>query len=447
MKKVLVIGWDCGAPDIAFNKLKGELPAVNKIMSTGQWGKLRSCYPPITIPAWTVMVSGKEPGELGIYGFRHRVDSSYTDFSITTSGDIKVDRIWDVIAREGKKSILSGIPPTYPIRPVNGWLIPGFITPDAKGDYTYPKELKGEIESLIGEYPFDVVFRTKNKAKLRDDVFDMTEKHFKVFEHLLKSKDWDFAMHVEIGLDRVHHAFWRYFDPSHHLYEPDSEFKNVIPDYYKLLDKWLGRFMDMIDDDTLLIVASDHGAKAMKGAFCVNQWLEKEGYLRFKKKPAEGEKIQNANVNWKKTKAWGWGGYYSRIFFNVKGREKEGIIKPKNLPKEIEKLKKKIKELKGPAGEKWDNLVYTPFELYENPKGQLSDLMVFWDNLSWRAAGTVGHKSMYLLENATGPDDGVHDWDGLFMVYNKKENQGREENLKITDIFPLALGFLRGEER
>ena len=89
-------------------------------------------------------------------------------------------------------------------------------------------------------------------------------------------------MHVEIGLDRIQHAFWRYFDENHHLYEPQSEYGNVIKDYYSLLDNRLGRIMDIIDSDTLLLVASDHGAKAMKGAFCVNQWLSDIGYLKLK---------------------------------------------------------------------------------------------------------------------------------------------------------------------
>jgi len=188
-----------------------------------------------------------------------------------------------------------------------------------------------------------------------------------------------------------------------------------------------------------LIVVSDHGAKRMKGCFCVNQWLEKIGYLKFKEKPKNGDRIQKANINWKKTKAWGWGGYYSRIFFNVKGREEQGIIKEKNLKKEIEKLKRKIQDFKGPDGEKWNNKVYTPYELYEEPKGILSDLMVYWDDLYWRAAGTVGHETMFLRENDTGPDDGVHDWYGLFMAYNKKEKLNFGNNLEIKDVFDIII--------
>ena len=113
------------------------------------------------------------------------------------------------------------------------------------------------------------------------------------------------------------------------------------------------------------------------------------------------------------------------------------------LYKEINKLKEKIKNLRGPNGEKWENLAYTPQELYKNPRGQLADLMVYWDNLSWRAAGTIGHESMYLLENDTGPDDGVHDIDGIAMFWTKKWKKGVEiKKLNILDIYPKVLKYL-----
>ncbi|MFW6134260.1 MAG: alkaline phosphatase family protein [Elusimicrobiota bacterium] len=442
-KKVLILGWDCATPQLVFDRYLEELPNVKKVINQGAWGKLKSVVPPITIPAWRCMVTGKDPGELGLWGFRHRQGNSYSDFSIATSQYLKPDAIWDELGKKGMESICSAIPPSYPPYKINGNLISGFMTPDTTRGYTYPESLKQEIENIVGEYPVDTAFRKDNKGEIRDSAYAMTEKHFRVLEYLLKNKQWNFAMHVEIGLDRIHHAFWRYFDETHHLYEQDSKYKDVVRDYYKILDRWLGRIMEIIDDDTLLIVASDHGAKGMKGAFCVNKWLSDIGYLKFKKKPKKGQRIQEANINWKKTKAWGWGGYYSRIFFNVKSREDKGKIKKKKLSKEIDKLKEKIKKLKGPNGEEWNTKVYTPEELYENPKGEKPDLMVFWDDLCWRSAGTLGHDSVYLEENDTGPDDGVHDWKGIVMGWKKGWNKGIQlKDTSILDIYPTVLKYL-----
>ena len=100
--KVAVIGLDCAAPDIIFNKLKADLPNLAKMINNGVSGKLRSCDPPITVPAWMVMATGRSPGELGLYGFRSRMSNSYNGIKIPTSQDIKFDKVWDIL---GKRSV------------------------------------------------------------------------------------------------------------------------------------------------------------------------------------------------------------------------------------------------------------------------------------------------------------------------------------------------------
>ncbi len=65
----------------------------------------------------------------------------------------------------------------------------------------------------------------------------MTEKRFKVIRHLMQKKPWDFFMFVEIGVDRLHHMFWKYYDKDHPRYESNSKYQNTIPEYYKIIDK------------------------------------------------------------------------------------------------------------------------------------------------------------------------------------------------------------------
>nr|MQY83422.1 nucleotide pyrophosphatase [archaeon] len=85
MRKALLIGLDCAAPDLLFNRFIDKLPNFRRMMDRGIHGKLESSDPPITIPAWTVMASSKYPGTLGLYGFRHRRNNSYKDIWISTS--------------------------------------------------------------------------------------------------------------------------------------------------------------------------------------------------------------------------------------------------------------------------------------------------------------------------------------------------------------------------
>lgn len=440
MKKALLIGLDCAAPDLLFNKFIDDLPHFRRMMERGIHGQLESSDPPITIPAWTVMASSRNPGSLGLYGFRHRRENSYNDIWITSSRRVKVKRIWDYVSEAGGKSCVVGVPPSYPPFPVDGWLIGGFITPDTNRNYTHPQNLGDEIKELVGEYTVDVEFRIEDKKNLVKEIFEMTEKHFEVIKHLMRTRDWRFFMFVEIGLDRVHHAFWKYFDEAHHLHEPGNEFEGVMLNYYKMLDEKVGELLELIDDETVVLVASDHGGKPMKGAFCINSWLEEQGLLRFKKPVAGISRLQEADVDWVNTVAWGWGGYYARIFLNVKGREEQGIVEPDDYEKVRDEIVEKIKGIQGPHGESWDTMVLKPEDIFPECRGDPPDLMVYFDDLYWRSAGTIGHGSLYLPENDTGPDDCVHDKMGLYIYFDpKRDLGGMFQRRNILDVAPTLL--------
>ena len=443
MRKALLIGLDCAAPDLLFNRFIDKLPNFRRMMDRGIHGKLESSDPPITIPAWTVMASSKYPGTLGLYGFRHRRNNSYKDIWISTSKNIKEKRIWDYVAEAGGRSCLVAVPPSYPPYPVEGCLIGGFITPDTNRNYTYPPELAEEIKDLVEDYQVDVEFRIEDKDNLVKELNEMTENHFKVIRHLIQTKDWNFFMFVEIGLDRIHHAFWKYFDEDHHLYEPGSEFENVVEDYYILLDTKVGELLDLIGDDTVVMVASDHGGKPMKGAFCINTWLEEQGLLKLSTPVDRVVRLNDVDVDWGKTVAWGWGGYYARIFLNVKGREENGVVDLRDYESTREDIAQRIRSITGPNGEMWNTVVLKPEDIYPECNGDPPDLMVYFDDLYWRSAGTMGHGRLYLPENDTGPDDAVHDKMGLYIYYDPREDlKGRAEDLSILDVAPTLMKAL-----
>ncbi len=440
MRKALLIGLDCAAPDLLFNRFADKLPNFRRMMEKGVYGKLESSDPPITIPAWTVMASSRSPGFLGLYGFRHRKDNSYKDIWIASSRRVRAKRIWDCVAEAGGKSCLVGVPPSYPPFPVEGWLVGGFITPDTNRNYTFPEELAQEIKEVVDEYQVDVEFRIEDKRSLVKDLFEMTEKHFEVIKHLMRTRDWSFFMFVEIGLDRIHHAFWKYFDENHSLHVPGSEFEGVMEDYYVLLDEKVGELLELLDDDTIVFVASDHGGKPMKGAFCVNTWLEEQGLLKLKRPVEKVVRLNDADVDWENTVAWGWGGYYARIFLNLKGREEHGVVDPRDYERVRDDIAERLRSIRGPSGEEWDTKVLKPEEIYPECQGDPPDLMVYFDDLYWRSAGTMGQGNLYLPENDTGPDDAVHDMMGLYVYYDpKKDLGGRGEDLNILDVAPTLL--------
>src|ERR1051325_6105566 len=150
--KVVVIGLDCLEPSLLFEKFHGQLPNLERLQKRGMWGRLRSCDPPITVPAWSSMMSSKDPGTLGIYGFRNRSDHSYDKLTFATGAAVREPRVWDYLSQAGKQVILLGVPQTYPPRPTNGLVVGCFLTPSIDNNYTHPAELKHEIAQLVHPY-------------------------------------------------------------------------------------------------------------------------------------------------------------------------------------------------------------------------------------------------------------------------------------------------------
>ncbi|MDD8015451.1 MAG: alkaline phosphatase family protein [Acidobacteriota bacterium] len=440
-KKLLVIGLDCATGDIVFEH-GDKLPHLRGLMERGVYGTLTSSDPPITIPAWMVMATGKDPGALGIYGFRHRTDYSYDKMWIANSRSFHDKAVWDMVGDEGGESILVSIPPSYPVRPVKGGMISCFITPDTSKEYTYPAELRGEIESRFGPYMFDVEFRIEDKAELLQGIYKMTEQRFEIMKDLIVRKPWNLFWFVEIGVDRVHHGFWKFMDRDHHLYAAGNPFESAILDYYVYIDRKIGDLLKLAGEDTAVLVVSDHGAKRMKGCFCVNEWLIEQGDLRLKQMPEKPVTIEKLDVDWPRTKAWAWGGYYARVFLNVEGREPQGIIPPGDYEKERDALAERILGIKGPDGEAWATRVIKPQEHYAEANGDYPDLMVYFDDLYWRSAGTLGHGRMYLLENDTGPDDAVHAKEGMYILSAPGAGAGLRRDADILDIAPTVLRTL-----
>src|SRR5208282_6044182 len=299
--KICILGLDCCAPEIIFSDER--LKNIRRLMDRGAWGRLESVIPPITVPAWMCMCTSQDPGSLGVYGFRNRTDHSYSGLGIAHSGSITAPAIWDHLATTGKKSIIVGVPPNFPPRRVNGISIGCFLTPDTvKGEFTYPVEIKKKITELVGEYPTDVKgFRTDDKDWLKEEIFEMSRKQWKVVKWLLSEQPWDYFHFVDIGLDRMHHGFWNYFDKKHVQYEPGNKYEQLIPDYYLWLDEQIGSALELLDRDTVVLVVSDHGAQRLDGGFVVNEWLVKENLLVLDQDFPKEVTPFKLKVNWGKT--------------------------------------------------------------------------------------------------------------------------------------------------
>jgi predicted AlkP superfamily phosphohydrolase/phosphomutase len=442
MKKVMVLGWDGVPPRIVFDSLRDDLPNLNALLKTSIYGPLRSTTPPITIPAWMSMTTGCDPGQLGLYGFRHRAPGNYKHEWIPDSTKVRTPKIWDLVGEKNGKVVVIGVPPTYPPPKVNGLLVSGFLAPDTNHPYTYPKSFANTISNVVGEYLLDVFYRTNEKEELLSSLFEMVKKRHKLAKYIIKNEEWNLFFLMEIGSDRLHHGFWKYYDKSHLGYEKNNTYESRFVEFYKLLDQQLGEILELISPDTLFILVSDHGAKSRHGVFCINQWLQKNGYLSLKKKATHPLPFKKLEVDWGSTRAWAWGGYYARIFINVEGYEESGTIPPEQYDDFRDELAQALIKITGPNGVSWENIVVKPEEVYIECKGDYPDLMVYFDDLNWRVSSAMGHESMYFYDDNSGPDDAVHDWNGIHVVKYPGEKLGIKMSHNILDIAPTILRFM-----
>ena len=455
-RKVLVVGLDCAPPPVLFKTgeehelgLKDQLPNLSRLVDEGIYGPLSSSIPCITVPAWTSMVSSKDPGVLGFYGFRNRADHSYDRMNIAAGNAIHEPRVWDILGEANRTSIVVGVPQTYPVEPLKGHLISSFLTPNTDRQYTFPNELRYEIDHVLNGETYDVdvpQFRTTDKDFLLKQIQEMTEKRFAVVKYLLQEKPWDFFMFVEIGLDRIHHGMWKFWDPAHPKHEPGNRYEDAIPAYYRYLDQELGELFGMIDDDTLVMVVSDHGGQAMQGGFAVNEWLRREGLLVLKEEPwYEGlVPFEKLEIDWKQTTAWGAGGYYARIFMNVEGREPQGKIPVDQYEQARDELKERIEAIPDHEGEPMGSLAFKPEDLYRDVRNVAPDLMVYFGNLKWRSIGSFGLPDIYTFENDIGPDDANHAQHGVFVLWDPRKDRGGRyvDELQLMDVAPTVLDIM-----
>src|ERR1700759_5031184 len=177
-------------------------------MARGSFGPLRSTYPPITVPAWASMLSGWDPGELGLYGFRSRIAGSH-ELRLVNSADLQRPMLWDVLGAHGQRVCVLFVPPSYPPPEVQGELVSCFLTPDADSPHTHPPALAAELRAHFGPYRPDVAdYRSDERPRLLEEIYALSAQRFAIAEYLLRTRQPDFCALVDIGPDRFHHAFW-----------------------------------------------------------------------------------------------------------------------------------------------------------------------------------------------------------------------------------------------
>lgn len=446
-KKVVMIGLDGLNPDLVY-QWKGELPNLSKLMEEGIHGNIKSTVPPITPQAWSCILTGKNPGHFGYWDFTYRDDYSYGQSELVNSRvrDERVDTIYEILSGYNKKVAIINVPVTYPPPEIpGGYSISSFMIPNLNKQFTHPASLKKKIEKIIGQYIIDAStsdmnFRQMDKEVVLKRIYDMDKQRFELTKYFIKEKKCDFVFTVIMGTDRMPHLFYRYFDKNHRRYTPHPKYESALKNHYKFCDESIGEILNLVDDNTAMIVTSDHSVQRLDGRINLNEWLIKEGYMKLRKRPERPTSLMQVDIDWSQTKAWATG-FTGQLYLNVKGRESQGIVDSQDYERLLGELAEKLKAIIDEKGESLDTKVYRRKDIHSGEYAKFGpDLFVYFDNCYWNISELIGYDSIYSYDTPKGPDDGGHGPFGFFAMAGKGvPKRGKVSDADLLDIAPTVL--------
>ena len=386
--KVLIVGLD-GVPLSLIEAwaTEGKLPTLRKLMEEGTVGELRSTIPPTSGPSWSTFMTGKNPGKTGIYDFLYRREGTYVFPPVNASQRDGI-ALWRLLSNRGRKVGVVNVPISYPVEEVNGYMISGWMTPYSAQDFCYPADLWRELRDQIGYY---TIYPTETFAESRRDSFfracdELLDLRSRTVSYLMDRYPTDLFMVVLFDTDRVLHQLWHYLDPGHPWRQPGdgTDKSGPVVRYFQRVDEKLAEIVARADEDTVIIILSDHGMGPAHNFIVLNNWLLEVGLLQLKRDPFRllkrwlfdaGFTLRNVHriadriglakhaeykglysmdylmklvflsfldVDWSRSKAYSFGRHLGSIYLNVKGREPEGIVEP---GREYEQVREEIMRL------------------------------------------------------------------------------------------------------
>lgn len=283
--RILTIGLDGATFDIIHPLVaQGKLPILAGFLREGAWGELLSVVPPITPAAWVSFLTGKNPGQHGIFGFTERVESQFHDLkeNLVSSHSIQANTLWEILGQKGKEVISINVPITYPAFPIRGILVSGLMAPNEESDFVYPLEVRNILFEKLGGYKVDDNPLQADIALDRRfwlwNYFDIEEKRHRSALYFLRNHPWDVFGIVYSLPDRIQHLTWQFQkDPG----EGNQDLAQAITRAYQRMDEMVGELCQTAGPETTVVILSDHGFGPLEKVFYVNKWLYEAGYLKL----------------------------------------------------------------------------------------------------------------------------------------------------------------------
>jgi len=467
--KLLVIGLDSASLDLLVPWIeRKKLPHLGNLLRKGAHGNLFSPLP-LSPPAWSSIYTGKNPGKHGIYDFSRRQQSSYSFKPINSTQRAGKD-FWEILSDEGLRVGIVNAPIAYPPRKVNGFMITGFMTPGENCEYTYPASLKKELQSVFPDFrvsqSHELLLKFRRELYLKE-IHKTVDNIGKVALHLLGKSDCDFFSVFFSETDHVQHWFWDSLDED----RQNGKQGNPILDVYEQVDRIVGQLLEKVDEETWVLVVSDHGGCRLKRFFHPNVFLNSIGALTFQRKPktllrlalyrlgitqglykfAFSQRLDllkfllkpialsHSDIEWSRTLAFSAGS--GQIFINLVGREEKGFVTPKDYDKTRMMLVNKLRTVKDQTNDQHPfDQVYLGEEIFSGPYAQEGpDIQIIakptYEIFPWTT----------IADSVFTPNierTGTHTAQGLYILGGTGVSPGLKENATVVDIAPTILYIL-----
>lgn len=488
--QVMILGLDGGTWDLIEPWVEaGLLPTFERLMSEGTWGRLQSTTPPITAPAWSSFITGKNPGKHGLIDFVIRQSGSYEVSPVNAS--LRHGRsLWSLLSEGGKSVLVVNVPVTFPPEQVNGQMITGLLTPSERSGFTHPPELADELRAQGYRIHAPQSYAQGNIERFLEAIYETTNIQLQTVSGLVRQHAPDFSMYVFRGTDRIQHGLWHFMDPDHPLHgAPGTErYRNAIQEYYQYIDSQISGLLAQLDERTVLILMSDHGAGPFHKYIYMNNWLMRWGLLRLRRTPTTWVKQANfalgvtpinaynlllrlglgglkgqvtkgrggkklgrwflsfGDVDWAQTKVYSLGNA-GQLWINLRGREPMGAVAP---GQEYERVRQEViarlEEMSDPdTGEPLVDTVYTREMLFDGPlMDQMPDIVFVPKGYRYLSFGEYEFASHRLTDVSYGIT-GWHRLQGMVLLHGAPITAGRQlEGAAIEDVAPTVL-YLMGQ--
>ena len=422
--RVAFIGID-GVPYSLIMDNPDTFKNLNFIAANGSGGAMRSIVPPESSACWPSITTGKNPGATGVYGFQEREMGSYETY-ISMGNDVHAKRVWELIKIAGREATIVNVPVTYPPQKDIQRMASGFLSPSV-GKATSPLEFREYLESI--EYRIDVnsgLGHKSDKGDFLEDAFLTLEKRFEAFKYCIEKNDWDLFFGVFMTTDRVNHFL--YGD-----YESEGKYLDEFLEFYKKLDEYIGILNHMMPEDVIKIIASDHGFTTLKYQFYANEWLRKQGWLKYKNKGESG--LENVSCE---SKAYSM--IPGRFYINLENREWDGKIEGKDYEVVRKELKDMLMEIKSPDGEPVMDHIWNSEEVFRGDNTENAPDLVAIPNNGFDLKSSFEQK-----ENIfdVGPRSGMHTFENASLIISKPGVN--MEGCNLYDIAPTILDIMEIE--